>query len=149
MDDPERIDKIKRKIRKLKQLEIKLRFAGMEKPDKKLVWDSFFDLHDINCGKAKYPLHILLSLTREEMKRMIDEYFALVYYELYKENGIVFIEKAYDPAILARLGLPFTAGESEIKKRFRELAKQYHPDTGGSAAQFIELMNDYKSLTGK
>ena len=43
-------DEIKRRIRKLKKLEIQIRFdsIGLErKPNKSdLVWDEFFDLHD-------------------------------------------------------------------------------------------------------
>jgi curved DNA-binding protein CbpA len=47
------------------------------------------------------------------------------------------------------LGLRSDADENDIKKKFRELAKKYHPDAGGDAAMFIELMDDYKKLIGK
>jgi len=33
-----------------------------------------------------------------------------------------------------------------VKKRFRELAKIYHPDVGGDAVKFIELMTLYRRL---
>jgi DnaJ-class molecular chaperone len=36
---------------------------------------------------------------------------------------------------------------AEIKKRFRELAKQYHPDLGGESERFIDLMDVYEELT--
>lgn len=53
----------------------------------------------------------------------------------------------YNPDILARLGLPIDADSKAIKKKFRELAKKYHPDTGGDSSKFIEFMEDYKKLT--
>jgi len=35
---------------------------------------------------------------------------------------------------------------AEIKKKFRELAKKYYPDTIGDSSKFIELMENYKKL---
>jgi curved DNA-binding protein CbpA len=49
------------------------------------------------------------------------------------------------------LGLPTTASLHEIKRSFRQLAQQYHPDKhGGShmaAAQFREIQEAYKTLS--
>jgi DnaJ-class molecular chaperone len=47
---------------------------------------------------------------------------------------------------LQKLDLPANATSSDIKKRFRQLAKQKHPDYGGNSAQFIELMEIYRKL---
>lgn len=85
-------------------------------------------------------------MTKEEIREVIDEYFFHVYYRFYKENGILSVQ-LYDPDILARIGLPFDADSKDIKKKFRELAKKYHPDTGGDSKKFIELMENYKKLT--
>ncbi len=142
------LDALKHKVRKLKQLEINLRFHGIKQPDKYLVWDYFFDLNGTNTGKAKYSLCMLAAMTHEEYKNAVNEYFAFVYYELYKQNGVLNIRGNYDPDILSSLNLPLNASESDIKKRFRELAKLYHPDAGGDAALFIELMDKYKRLIG-
>src|SRR5215469_1180754 len=48
------------------------------------------------------------------------------------------------------LGVQRNAGEEEIKKAFRRLAKQYHPDTNkeqGAEAQFIEINEAYEVLS--
>ena len=137
-------DEIKRKIRKLKKLEIKIRFSVKPKTAQ-LVWDEFFDLHEACRGKAKYSIDSLAAMNKEEFKNVVSEYFFYVYYRYYKENGMVNIQ-LYDPDILAQIGLPIDAGGNEIKKKFRELAKKYHPDTGGDSAKFIELMENYKKL---
>ena len=139
------MDDVKRRVRKLKKLEQKIRWGGEAAPGAALVWDSFFDLRDGPAGKAKHGLAELTSMSREEYKCAVDEFFARVYYEYYLENGITGAG-TFDPSILARLDLPFDADERDVKKRFRELAKKHHPDTGGDASKFIELMNAYESL---
>ncbi len=48
------------------------------------------------------------------------------------------------------LGVARTATEEEIKKAFRRLAKQYHPDTNkeqGAEARFIEINEAYEVLS--
>jgi len=34
----------------------------------------------------------------------------------------------------------------ELKKNYRELARKYHPDKGGSHSDFIDIKNEYDSL---
>ncbi len=75
--------------------------------------------------------------------------FHLFILSFYKESGITGIQSIYDPAILSKLGLLFNADENDVKKKFRELAKKCHPDAGGDAAMFIELMDSYEKLMGK
>lgn len=147
-------EEIKRKIRKLKKLEVKIRFNGFgfshegisEKIKHiRLVWDDFFDLNDCGGKKAKYSLRALSNMDKDGLKEVISEFFFNVYYIYYKENGIVNAD-LYDPNLLAQFGLPYDADRQTIKKRFRELAKKYHPDTGGESTKFIELMDNYKKL---
>lgn len=78
-DNAERLGEIKRKVRKLKQLEIKIRFSGINQSGRKLIWDKFFDLHEAGAAKAKNSLYMLASMNHEEYKKVIDEYFAFVY----------------------------------------------------------------------
>lgn len=144
-----RAEDIKRKLRQLKHFEEKVRFDGIVQPVGKLVWNRFFDLHDISSGRAKYSLEKLAAMSKEAYKAIIDEYFAYVYYELYKESDAAFPQGQYEPEILAKLGLPHNADAHDIKLKFRELAKKYHPDTGGDAAKFIELMETYRQLLVK
>ncbi|NLI56908.1 MAG: J domain-containing protein [Clostridium sp.] len=145
-------DEIKRRIRKLKKLEIQIRFdsIGLErKPNKSdLVWDEFFDLHEVSTGRARYTIHSLSAMNKEEYRSVIDEFFFHVYYRFYKENGIDNIN-IYNPDILSQLDLPIDAGYKDIKKKFRELAMKYHPDTGGDASKFIRLIENYRKLIDK
>ncbi len=153
----ERIDEVKRKLRSLKKLEVKIRFGGtfraanfkdnsIEKPEKAvLVWDTFFHLDRIAHGRYRYTAEDVASMNKEEYRNMLDEFFFRVYYQYYVENGIT-ASHLYNPEILGWMGLPLDAGAEDIKKKFRELAKKYHPDTGGDEKRFIELMENYQKL---
>jgi DnaJ-like protein len=48
------------------------------------------------------------------------------------------------PAGLEILGLSWPCSEDEIRRAFREKAKELHPDRGGSEAAFIELRLAYE-----
>jgi hypothetical protein len=137
---------LKRKLRDVKRIEIGLRFKGnAEAAEGKLVWDEFFDIKR-GKGKARYPIQFLVSLDRQELKNVLDEYFYFVYFRIYRENGLSLYDLR-DPNLLELLSLSPMATELEIKKRFRELAKKYHPDTGGDSEDFIKLMDTYGKLT--
>jgi hypothetical protein len=150
-------DEIKRKLRKLKKMEIRIRFSNsfdysehnealFAKPhNATLVWDEFFDLHEACTGNAKYSIIELAEMNKDEFKNVVSEFFFYIYYRFYKENGIVNVN-LYDPDLLTQMGLPIDADSTAVKKKFRELAKKYHPDTGGDSAKFIELMENYKKL---
>jgi molecular chaperone DnaJ len=47
----------------------------------------------------------------------------------------------------AVLGVPRTASQEEIKKAFRRLAAEHHPDKGGDAAKFKEVNAAHQVLT--
>jgi DnaJ-domain-containing protein 1 len=48
---------------------------------------------------------------------------------------------------LAILGLPANATPDQIKRRYRYLAKQYHPDRGGDPQQMQKIIAAYTVLT--
>lgn len=142
------IDQLKHKLRELKKLEAKVRFKGQPQgQNRRLVWDAFFSTKAEDKTSVKYPIARLLNLDHQQMKEVFEEYFYRIYFQSYQENGLTTAD-VYDPQLLALLGLPPYAGAKELKSRFRELAKKYHPDHGGADAQFIELMNVYEKLTG-
>jgi curved DNA-binding protein CbpA len=44
------------------------------------------------------------------------------------------------------LGLPSNATRQQIKRRYRALAKQYHPDRGGDQQQMQRIIAAYELL---
>jgi hypothetical protein len=138
---------LKHKLRQLRKLEQTIRFNGQ--PDalaRKLVWDLFFSTKP-GESNVKYPLPQLAAMSETEYKSVIEEYFFRLYFQSYKENGLT-IGDVYEPQLLELLGLPPYVGLQEVKKRFRELAKRYHPDLGGDAEKFMELIDTYTRITG-
>ena len=149
-------DEIKRKLRELKKLEMKLRSSNFdlqknsknslrEAENTELVWNKFFDLKNETAKNVKYSIMELSEMTKDEFKDVITEYFYYVYYCFYKESGLIDYS-TIDAEILTQLGLPIYADNTEIKRKFRELAKTYHPDNGGDSAKFIEIMEQYKNF---
>jgi DnaJ-domain-containing protein 1 len=47
---------------------------------------------------------------------------------------------------LAVLGLPSNATQQQIKRRYRTLAKQYHPDRGGDQQKMQRIIAAYEFL---
>uniref|UniRef100_A0A1I8A4C1 J domain-containing protein n=1 Tax=Steinernema glaseri TaxID=37863 RepID=A0A1I8A4C1_9BILA len=63
----------------------------------------------------------------------------------YKVTQIEHDHVEYDPYHI--LGLDREADVKEIKKAYRELSKQLHPDRGGDAEQFDNIAKAYQALT--
>lgn len=145
---PYAIPFMKYKLRQLRKLELRLRYKEQaDIPVQKLVWDVFFSTKPQD-NHVKFPLKRLVAMSEGEYKNVIDEYFMRVYFQSYKENGLL-VSDVYDAQLLEILGLPPYAGYQDVKKRFRELAMRYHPDVGGNSEKFIELMEIYEQITGE
>jgi DnaJ-domain-containing protein 1 len=130
----------------MKKLEVRIRFGGEGlPPGYSLVWNSFFSTKEEVRGKARYSLEQLLHMDRDKLREVYDEYFYTVYFRKYEENGLYF-QELYDPSLLSVFGLSPSASPEDIKRRFRELAKKYHPDLGGSSEKMIELLEAYHKL---
>lgn len=65
-----------------------------------------------------------------------------------KIHQAVLTQKKYRNEHFEALGFAFEHYQSKkaLKKRFRELAQQFHPDRGGSATHFIRIKNAYLEL---
>lgn len=144
---PYAIPLLKHKLRQLKKLERKIRSTYRPiDSTMPLIWDAFFSTKP-GVKRVKYPLLDLREMNDEDYQKIIEEFLFRVYYQHWKENGF-YLGDVYDPQLLKMLDLPSHAGYQDIKKRFRELALQHHPDRGGDADRFIELMEIYEQLTG-
>lgn len=143
------IDQLKHKLRELKKVESSIRF-GSESASctNKYVWDEYFSTKSFNELTVKYPLWKLTKLDKQELKDVFEEYFYSIYYQKYKESGLDF-DGIYAPDILSVLGLRPGASVDDVKRRFRELAKKYHPDHGGESDKMIDLLDAYHSLLKK
>jgi len=152
------IEDLKRKLRALKKFEIKIRFGNIPNnmlynykplnnrnanPD--LVWTKFFDLKDSTTSNVKYNIKKLASMTKDEIKNVINEYFYHMFYCYCKENG--YTDKTLiDIGLLTSLGLPYDSDYEDVIKKFKELIKTYHPDNGGDSGKFLEIMESYNRL---
>ncbi|MEX1378326.1 MAG: J domain-containing protein [Eubacteriales bacterium] len=143
-----RSDKIKRTIRNLKKAEIRIRsqhLYGAEKMQADLVWSDFFDIRLGQGSNAKYKIDQIIGMSKQEYKEMVEEFYWNVYYRIYK-NSYYSPADTYEIDAFAKLNLSPFADIEDIKARFRQLAKKYHPDKGGSSQEFIEIYKIYKEL---
>ncbi len=137
------ITELKKKLRKLKHLEAELMDDQESVDNQTLLWYSFFSFQ--KKSNVKYPLEFMLTIDNNEYKKIAKEYIAFIYTTFFEK--VCFPTKSsFNRNLLVKLDLPFDAKEDDIKKKFRLLAKQYHPDTGDDPERFIELMNVYRKL---
>ena len=142
------ITQLKRKLRELKRVERRIRFGDDHAEGQDLVWSQFFSTEGKHDPTIKYSLDTLLSMDRQGVKQVIEEYFYHVFYRKYKESGIA-LDAIYDPMLLSALGLLPGASMDTVKSRFRELAQKYHPDHGGDQEKMIDLLETYHKLAGR
>jgi len=139
------VAEVKRKLRKLKQEERRIRSQGVPFNTSKSVFNDFFSIKASTTAKNGYGLEQLADMTHEQRKEVFETFFLNVYIIWLRDNHLP-MDYLYDPLILGKMGLDYTASERDIKKKFKELAKAYHPDAGGNSGQFIELKRLYDQL---
>lgn len=144
---PPSLDALKRKLRQLKRLEYAIRFKDRPAPElPDLVWDVYFSTKRADAPCVKYSLARLSQMDPAALHKVFEEYSYRVYFQYFKENGLD-AGDLHDPQLLALLDLPPYADLQDIRKRYRELAKRYHPDHGGDSEKFVELLSAYEKLT--
>lgn len=115
---------------------------------KKYVWNDYFSTKSFNELTVKYPLWKLIKFNEKELEEVFEEYFYSVYVEQCKESGLS-LDSIYDINVLSVFGLNPGATIDDVKKKFRELAKKYHPDRGGDSDKMIEIIDAYHKLINK
>lgn len=134
---------LKRRLRRMKRIELHLRYGRNEIQNPYLIWNRFFSLS--NKQNVRYPMSDLLGIDEAAFQTVYDEYMAYVYSDYYSHDYYTVI-KSFDRRLLAQLDLADDADEDAVKKRFRELALKHHPDRGGDPERFIQLVNLYREL---
>jgi DnaJ-class molecular chaperone len=75
-----------------------------------------------------------------EFEEVVDEYFFEIVDRLNYH-----VQHVLHPV----LKLPINSDMETVKKKFRELAKEMHPDTGGSIEEFLALYEAYELFKRK
>jgi len=99
----------------------------------------------------------MLALGREEkysMSSRAPKSFAGLLWDILRISARTLWHSSANPArplmqrqqALATLGLPPNATPQQIKRRYRSLAKRYHPDTGGDQRQMQRIIAAYEFL---
>ena len=84
----------------------------------------------IECNAPEETIRAYLSECAESINKLTDLYLKLK--EINKTNK----PKAY---------FSNCNNMASLKKQYRKLLKKYHPDNGGSAIQFMEIQEEYKT----
>jgi len=80
----------------------------------------------------------------EEMNRALDEY--ILRQMCFKSEIVDEIARLHEDCAYAILGVSSDATDGEIKKAYRLIAMQCHPDKGGDKEDFQELNNAYEKI---
>ncbi len=140
------LSELKKKLRDLKKYENKLRFSSsLDQSKNQYIWCEFFSTQNPDDDFVRYNMSSLLKMSRTSLKEVYEEFFYHLYIQYYRENGW-YLKEMQDLELLNEFGLPLDASLVDIKKKFRELAKIHHPDSGGDEDAFIKLYESYEKL---
>ena len=136
--DSSSVARTKHKLRDLRRLERRFRSLPPESDD--LVWSRYFAVTE--GERARYPLLTLAALDRESRRRIIQEYLTDVFLSATGRVGSPERQR-----LLSVLGLEPGASQDDIRRRFRQRAKELHPDLGGDNHALVELLSLYRGGT--
>lgn len=114
-------------------------FAGFVLNDITLVRELQLTAQQAEEEAAKIPQEQL-----EEMNRALDEY--ILRQMCFKSEIVDEIARLHEDCAYAILGVSSDATDTEIKKAYRVIAMQCHPDKGGDKEDFQELNNAYEKI---
>lgn len=80
----------------------------------------------------------------EELNRALDEY--ILRQMCFKSEIVAEIARLHENSAYSILGVSPEASDAEIKKAYRLVAMQCHPDKGGDKAEFQELHEAYEKI---
>jgi len=80
----------------------------------------------------------------EELNRALDEY--ILRQMCFKSEIVAEIARLHENSAYSILGVSPDASDAEIKKAYRVVAMQCHPDKGGDKAEFQELHEAYEKI---
>ena len=122
---------LKHKLRDLRRVERRIRGS-----DATPTFDRYFATG--GNARVRYPLGILRVLDHQSRARAFREY----YLELFRDASDP--TRRVDP-LLAMLGLPDDATDDMVRRAFRTMAREIHPDTGGDDKLMSELIEHYQT----
>lgn len=90
----------------------------------------------------------------EQLKRDLFVYFERYHLERSSTRGSSYsgrqsysdVRETSVRVAMSILGVSGKDSKEEVRRKYRELAKKYHPDVGGSSEKFIKINNAYELL---
>jgi len=98
----------------------------------------------LSASEAEVQASSLANEELEEMNRALDEY--ILRQMCFKSEIVDEIARLHEDSAYAILGVSSGATDTEIKKAYRLIAMQCHPDKGGDKEDFQELTNAYEKI---
>eukprot|EP00929_Paragymnodinium_shiwhaense_P022396 TRINITY_DN1431_c0_g3_i1.p1 TRINITY_DN1431_c0_g3~~TRINITY_DN1431_c0_g3_i1.p1 ORF type:complete len:1442 (-),score=454.68 TRINITY_DN1431_c0_g3_i1:144-4469(-) len=98
----------------------------------------------LTAAQAEEEAQKLTQEKLEEMNRSLDEY--ILRQMCFKSEIVDEIARLHEGSAYAILGVTPEATDAEIKRAFKIIAMQCHPDKGGDKEDFQELSNAYERI---
>ncbi|CAE7031834.1 DJA6, partial [Symbiodinium natans] len=99
---------------------------------------------ELTPSEAALEADSLPTQRLEELNRALDEY--ILRQMCFKSEIVAEIARLHENSAYSILGVSPDASDAEIKKAYRVVAMQCHPDKGGDKAEFQELHEAYEKI---